>query len=72
MTKLLESVVLRLRELPETEQDEMAQRILADLEDEERWEEKFAHSQDTLSRLAAKARADIQAGKTQTMGMDQL
>lgn len=72
MTKLLESVVLRLRELPETEQDEMAQRILADLEDEERWDEKFAHSQDTLSRLAAKARADIQAGKTQPMGMDQL
>ena len=59
MTKLLESVVLRLRELPETEQDEMAQRILADLEDEEHWEEKFAHSQDTLSRLATKARADI-------------
>lgn len=72
MTKLLESVVLRLRELPETEQDEMAQRILTDLEDEERWDEKFAHSQDTLSRLAAKARSDIQAGKTQPIGMDQL
>ena len=72
MTKLMESVVLRLRELPETEQDEIAQRILADLEDEERWEESFSQSQDTLSRLAAKARADIQSGKTRPMGIDQL
>lgn len=68
----MESVVLRLRELPESEQDEMAQRILADLEDEERWEEKFATSQDTLSHLAAKARADIQAGRVRSLGIDQL
>ena len=61
-----------MNDAPETEQDEMAQRILAELEDEEHWEEKFAHSQDTLSRLATKARADIQVGKTQLIGMDQL
>ena len=72
MTKLLESVVLRLRELPETAQDEIAQRILADLEDEARWEERFARSPSTLSRLADKARADIRAGRTVAGGMDQL
>ena len=71
MTKLLETAVLRLRELSEAE-DEIAQRILADLEDEERWEEKFSRSQDILSRLATKARADIQAGKIRFIGMGTL
>lgn len=72
MTKLLETVVVRLRELPETEQDAIAGRILADLEDEARWDESFSRSQDALSRLADKARADVRAGKTHAIGIDEL
>lgn len=37
--------------------------ILAELEDERRWDEAFARSPDILAKLAAEAMAEYRAGK---------
>ncbi len=72
MTQLLEQVLTEVRKLPELEQDAIASLILDELADERRWQESFARSQDQLARLAAKVREDIQAGRVQSGGFDQL
>jgi hypothetical protein len=38
--------------------------ILAELEDDPRWDRAFARSPDTLAKLAAPAMAEYDAGKT--------
>ena len=72
MTQLLEQALAKVQQLPASAQDAIAQLILDELEDEQRWDASFAQSQDVLSRLAAKARADIRAGNTKPLGMDEL
>ncbi|NJL37704.1 MAG: hypothetical protein HC840_19425 [Leptolyngbyaceae cyanobacterium RM2_2_4] len=37
MTKLLEQVIAQLKALPDDEQDAIAARFLAEMEDEQRW-----------------------------------
>lgn len=61
MTPLLEEALEKIRALPKEDQDFMATLILDELEDEQRWDEAFANSQDKLSKLAEKVRSDIQA-----------
>lgn len=53
-----------VEQLSAVEQDAIAQRILSELADEQQWEKAFADSQDALTRLAVKVRADIQASNT--------
>ena len=72
MTQLLEQALSEVKKLPEPEQDAIASLILEELADERRWQESFAGSQDQLTRLAAKVRADIRAGRVQSGGFDQL
>ena len=72
MTQLLEQAFTEVKKLPESEQDAIASLILDELADERRWQESFARSQEQLARLAAKAREDVQAGRTQAGGFDQL
>lgn len=62
MTRL-EVVFDELRKLPESRQDEIADLLLAQLEDDRAWDESFARSQDLLSELAARARQDVAAGR---------
>jgi hypothetical protein len=50
--------------LPQQEQEAFAAFLLAELEDEKRWQAEFAASQGALSRLAAKARREHAQGKT--------
>ena len=64
MTRLLEEAFRKASALPEPEQDALAAALLADLEDERRWGEAFAKSQDLLADLAAEARAEHQSGRT--------
>ena len=68
----MEEALARIRSLPSAEQDAVASIILDEIEDEQRWDAAFAASQDQLSRMAAKARADIQAGRVREMGIDEL
>jgi hypothetical protein len=72
MTQLLEQALTEVKKLSETEQDAIASLILDELSDERRWQESFARSQDQLTRLAAKVREDIRAGRVKSGGFDQL
>ncbi|BAY76617.1 hypothetical protein NIES25_30700 [Nostoc linckia NIES-25] len=67
MTDLLEQAIAKLKNLPATEQDAIAAMILAELEDERRWDEAFARYPDMLAKLAAEAMAEYRAGKTQDL-----
>ena len=44
--------------------------LLDELRDEEHWERQFSASQDTLSKLAAEARADRAAGRATELDAD--
>ena len=59
MTNLLKKAFERVSALPEEEQDAMAGLILDELEDEPRWRDTFARSQDALARLAGQARKQM-------------
>ena len=64
MTKLLEKALERISSLPQEEQDAIASQILAELEDEAAWAERFATQRDTLRRLADEALAEHREGRT--------
>ena len=64
MTPLLEQAYSRIAQLSEGEQDSIATLILDEIEDEAQWSQKFAASQDLLSRMAAQALAEYREGKT--------
>jgi hypothetical protein len=72
MTQLLERAIKKIQGLPETEQDAIASLILDELADEKLWDETFARSQDKLSRMAEKVRADIRAGKVKDISVEDL
>ena len=65
MTELLERVFTEAVKLPPTEQDEVAERWLVELQSEQRWQESFAVSQDELARMAHDALNEHAAGLTQ-------
>lgn len=62
MTRLLEAAMQKVSRLPAEEQDRIAQLVLDELDDEARWQETFARSQDKLARLAKGAREEIGRG----------
>lgn len=72
MTPLLEKVLSEVYKLSPEEQNAIAAVILEELEDERRWNEAFAKSQDGLAQLAHKVRADIKAGRIKKMEIDEL
>ena len=72
MTQLLERAFSEAQKLSESDQDVIASLILDQLADERRWDAAFAKSQDQLSDLAAKVRADITAGRVSDQGFDDL
>ena len=72
MTQLLEQALAEVNKLPESEQDAIAKLIFDELEEERRWQESFARSQDQLTRMAMKVREDIRDNRVQSGGFDQL
>ncbi len=72
MTELLERAFAEAAKLPTTEQDELAERWLAELQAEHRWNEKFTNSQDELACLADEALAEHAAGLTEELKPEQL
>ena len=70
MTQLLEKALIAVYKLPSEKQDAIAAVIPEELEDDQRWDEAFAASQDKLAQLAQKVRADIKAGHVTKMGVD--
>ncbi len=72
MTQLLEQAIGEARKLPASAQDAIAALILEELDDERRWDEAFAASQEPLSRLAAKVWREIADGRVRDIGIDEL
>lgn len=63
MTELLRYVVAEIEKLTEEEQNAIASRLLAELEDEREWKSRFeATTERQWNALAEMARQDIAAG----------
>ncbi len=63
MTTLLKKAFDAAASLPPERQDALAQLVLAEIEDEMRWDEAFAKSQNKLADMAAEAIAEHRAGR---------
>jgi len=68
----LEEALAEIAKLPEQEQEAVADWILAELEDERRWDEAFARSADQLAALAREAREEHRRGETLPLDPDDL
>ncbi|MEW6492183.1 MAG: hypothetical protein AB1589_06670 [Cyanobacteriota bacterium] len=65
MTELLQRVIAELEKLPEDEQNAIATRLLAELEDERAWKVRFeSTTNEQWDRLAQMVRQEIVAGDT--------
>lgn len=64
MTELLKKAFDAVSKLPPKTQDAIAARVLMELEDESRWDEAFAESEDKLAQMADEAIEEFLAGKT--------
>jgi len=72
MTDLLERAFAEASKLSPSEQDALAKRLLAELEDDQAWERAFARSQEQLGRLAQEALTEHEAGLTHELDPDKL
>lgn len=65
MTKLLQQAIAQIKQLPSDQQDAIAARFLAELEDEQKWENRFAATTDAQwDQMAAMVRQEISKGET--------
>lgn len=63
MTQLLQQAIAEIEKLPEDEQDAIAARLLAELEDEKKWKARFdSTTDDQWDRIAEMVRQEIAAG----------
>jgi hypothetical protein len=68
MTTLLQRAVSEVEKLPAADQDAIASRFLAEVEDERRWSARFAATtDDQWDRLVAEVRRDVAAGGTRPL-----
>ncbi len=72
MTRALDAAIAKLATLPADEQNRIAQWLLDELRDEEHWAWQFSASRDSLSKLAAEARAEPAAGRATELDPDKL
>ncbi|NEQ66639.1 MAG: hypothetical protein F6K21_14250 [Symploca sp. SIO2D2] len=65
MTELLQQAIAQIQELPPAQQDAIASRLLAELQDEQKWEARFAATtDDQWDQMAAMVRQEIAQGET--------
>jgi hypothetical protein len=65
MTTLLQRAVAEVEKLPAQDQDAIAARLLAEVDDERQWDKRFASTtDDQWDRLAAEVRRDVAEGGT--------
>ena len=75
MTERLETVIEKLRQLPETDQDTIAAHLdeaIEALRSDRKWEHLLANSPETLAALAEEARAAEETGETEEMTVESL
>jgi hypothetical protein len=65
MTKLLEEMISQIHQLSPEEQDAIASRFLAELQDEQKWKSRFTTTtDDQWDEMAAMVRQEIARGET--------
>lgn len=68
MTELLQRAFAELSKLSDEQQDEIAARLLAELEDEQAWQDRFEATTDTQwDNLAALVRQEIEANEVEPL-----
>jgi Spy/CpxP family protein refolding chaperone len=73
VTPAVNTIIKMIEQLRESEQERVAEHLreyLATMEDEEKWDEAFANTQDKLVNAAREARKQIEAGKSEPMDFD--
>lgn len=70
LTELVEQAIAKIKALSPKEQDAIAAMILEELEEEHRWDQAFASSQDALAQLASAAMAEHHAGQTLELDLE--
>lgn len=65
MTELLQQAIAEIEKLPADQQDAIAARFLAELQDEQKWKTRFAATtDDQWDRMATMVRQEITKGET--------
>jgi uncharacterized lipoprotein YmbA len=65
MTELLQQVISQIQQLPPDQQDAIAARFIAELQDEQKWEDRFVTTtDDQWDQMAAMVRQEITNGDT--------
>ena len=65
MTELFQQAIAQIQELPPEQQDAIASRFLAELQDEQKWEARFmATTDDQWDQMAEMVRQEIARGET--------
>jgi hypothetical protein len=75
VTPAVNTIIKMIEQLPESDQERVAEHLreyLADLEDEQKWDETFAKSQEKLIYAAREVRKEITEGKSEPMDFDKL
>lgn len=72
MTKLMEQAIERLKAIPESQQDQLAQFLLAELEEDERWAASTNSHVDALERLTQQILNDDACGNCPKLDVEQL
>ena len=71
MTELLQQAIAQIQKLPPDQQDAIASRFLAELQDEQNWEARFiATTDDQWDQMAAMVRQEIASGETVLLDTD--
>lgn len=75
VTPAVNTIIKMIEQLPEADQERVAEHLreyLADLEDDEQWDQAFARSQDKLIQAAREARKQVADGNSEPMDFDKL
>lgn len=68
MTELLQQAISQIEKLSAAQQDAIATQLLAELQDDQKWETRFAATtDDQWDRMAAVIRQEIASGETVTL-----
>lgn len=72
MTELLSKAFKKASELPDDSQNELAKKLIEEIEDELNWNKSFVNSKDKLTLMAEKAIKESEDIKTLKKGFDEL
>ncbi len=72
MTKLMEQAIERLRAIPESQQDQLAQFLLQELEDDDRWATSTSRNESALGQFVKSILDDDARGCCEPLDVDKL